>query len=1089
MRIRFAILLFFLITPLLNLAQEYKPFSNSKDWGMVSSEFFDVYYKGDNEEGAVKTAKYAEQARYELGILFDYKPDFRYSFVYVGNEWDLVYSNLSLRDEERNPGIFQMPDYQAHIVHPGSSKKLYYEVKRQLALMILDEFSYGNRIGNSIQTQLLMHNADWFRKGLAEYVSSQWTFEDELWMQSVKSKPVDLIQLAQEGDQYINRIVRKSIWHYITHEYGEQKLSEIIYLANISHSLESGIISVLGINLSTLSTRWRDYVHSSNDMLSDGRMSIEQLDRIATSVPFKEDQDIIGFSYNPIKEVFAIYTNKNGKQTVIMYDMESHQFSNTPIKSGFADYNTLQLNFNPPIAWSQDGNTLATTVFQKGKSFLVYYDFESEDAKYEEIPASLQRINQIAWSHDGKRIAISALKGGQVDIFTAKKGTADFRAITNDVYDDIEPAWSFDDQTLYFSSNRPPSEETETLANEEDYQRNFDLYSYTYQNGDGNISAITQTPTVNERKPNAINSFELFYQTDESGVFNLNKINVFLREFTYITNFSQGIDQFQSTEKVFAFSTPIGGKTALFLAAVQDITQGNIPEPSLLRLEYVSKTEQKIEAQRIKNETTIIEEPKVEEKEPEIVENVLEKNAEEETDIEADKNEGAQKPVRYYIFDEDDEPYEVKKPNKEKFEFSNTPSRVITTVFGDMAKPRLDEIEVNTDQNPVNRWKTDYLGLNLNWDPLPYNFKLGLDLRAGFSDNLNNHKVDIQLQPFIKNTLGSARYTYLKNRIDLFAQAGYMGRTFREVSGVVSDSSFFRFDQVNLNLGAIYPISSFAAVEASVGWYSIDRKDQQLQRQSLLDDQDQMLRAGARVSFDNVQSVQGYRYKGMQAQAGFDSYYSTALNDFAFHRAYAQGRHYQELYGKIVLASQVMASFNIPNTNVQYYMGGVDDQLVPIQFANNEGQAVRNNSVDTSLHNFHFLDFVMPVRGFLPNTREGSRYIVANLELRIPLSRMTKHGLNSNALYNLELIPFLDAGTVWVEGNPFSQKKPTDTQFISSGVIKIKLQTLKSPFLIGFGSGLKFNILRYSIRTDLAWGIDDSTLQRPILTLSLGRSF
>ncbi|MEM6804386.1 MAG: hypothetical protein AAF696_23505, partial [Bacteroidota bacterium] len=241
--------------------------------------------------------------------------------------------------------------------------------------------------------------------------------------------------------------------------------------------------------------------------------------------------------------------------------------------------------------------------------------------------------------------------------------------------------------------------------------------------------------------------------------------------------------------------------------------------------------------------------------------------------------------------------------------------------------------------------------------------------------------------------------------------------------------------------------------------------------------------------FDNVKEEEGFEYRGTRVRMGGRSYFSQNAKDFAFHHIHGEVSHFQEIYSKIVLASRVSASFNLPNTATQFYLGSVSNQLALVEFANNNGQPVRNNSVDTSLQNFNFIDFVMPMRGFYPNTRQGSRYIVGNFELRIPLSRLLKSTLNSNALYNLEIIPFLDAGTVWVDGNPFSQKKPTDTQFISTGNISVKLQTLKSPFLIGFGSGLRTNILSYSVRTDIAWGLDDGTLQRPILTVSLGKNF
>jgi hypothetical protein len=92
-------------------------------------------------------------------------------------------------------------------------------------------------------------------------------------------------------------------------------------------------------------------------------------------------------------------------------------------------------------------------------------------------------------------------------------------------------------------------------------------------------------------------------------------------------------------------------------------------------------------------------------------------------------------------------------------------------------------------------------------------------------------------------------------------------------------------------------------------------------------------------------------------------------------------------------------------------------------------------------------------------------------------------------LYNLELIPFFDIGTTWSEGNPLSQKNPIDTEVIDSYPLTITVQTLKSPFIMGFGGGARMMIMGYWTRFDLGWGVDDFTILNPRLHLSLGKSF
>jgi hypothetical protein len=80
------------------------------------------------------------------------------------------------------------------------------------------------------------------------------------------------------------------------------------------------------------------------------------------------------------------------------------------------------------------------------------------------------------------------------------------------------------------------------------------------------------------------------------------------------------------------------------------------------------------------------------------------------------------------------------------------------------------------------------------------------------------------------------------------------------------------------------------------------------------------------------------------------------------------------------------------------------------------------------------------------------------------------NSLNTNPAYNIELIPFFDIGTTWTQGNPLSQKNPIDTEVINSYPLTITVQTLKSPFLMGFGAGTRLQMFGYSSAGRLGLG-------------------
>ncbi|MEZ4687534.1 MAG: hypothetical protein R3B47_16155 [Bacteroidia bacterium] len=52
-----------------------------------------------------------------------------------------------------------------------------------------------------------------------------------------------------------------------------------------------------------------------------------------------------------------------------------------------------------------------------------------------------------------------------------------------------------------------------------------------------------------------------------------------------------------------------------------------------------------------------------------------------------------------------------------------------------------------------------------------------------------------------------------------------------------------------------------------------------------------------------------------------------------------------------------------------------------------------------------------------------------------------------------------------------------------------ELQTLKSPLSWALGGGIHTEIWSYLLKIDVAWSVDDNTLQSPAVMISLGERF
>ncbi len=1071
-------------------AQIPRPVNDFRNWEFVSSEFFDVYYPIGNEIQARKVAQYAERSRVELVELYDFRADLRYSLIYSNSALEIMNANFGIEKERQDPGIFTLPNRSSYVIHPGNSKDLYDEIKKKVSDLILEEFAYGNRLSSAIQSQILLNNPSWFWQGLSEYVSSGWTFEDEMWISSVRNE--DILELALEGQQEISRTLRKSVWHYISQEYGEEKISEIIYLVNVSNSIESGIISVLGIQIGTFSERWREYVKDLADINASKRVTLSDIPGLK-SIPFKKGYQLTDFAFNAPTNQLALQLHKEGLHQLFIYNIESEQLEVLPIQSGYAVEGADKVHFDLPLAWDHTGERIASVQYKNKLLYVSVYDFTTKDVTQIPVSEPLKWITELNWSHDGSSILLSALDGDGSDIYLLDVEQQGIVPVIDDPYDNLYPTWSLDDKYIFFSSNREPQNQEldrEALADAMiDHHEDLFMLEMTSENGE--LTRLTNTPTIDESQPYPISSFEIGYLSNASGINNLYRLNVFLREFEPLTNLGKSISSWSGSEGKAFLASPEKGMLSLFTTSLDALSVPRMPETTLLRenfdLAFQARRNQKRQAER---------QQQTQQQEPQ--KPTPPETRKQQTDSTKDDDDR----VRYYLFDEGDE-YEVQQPSRRPV-FSPGSSPISS--FRRKELPKLSEIIVEDGARAKSKWSSDYIGWGIYYDPIA---KFGVDMKVGFSDLLNKHRLDAFVRPYInlKNWEGAIRYSYLPHRVDFYTELTTRSRRFRQESVFFpQDSLIFRFDQFQARVGAIYPITSKIALEASAGYFRLNRIDQKLLRPVLQDSSDNAIRANLRLSYDNVKSVEGYPYKGFAANLGFDSYYSLEQSEPALNIASMQMRYYWEIHNKIVLAVRLNSSITLFDDIEQcnfvgeggtttaasrclYYLGGVDNRFLTLSFEKDNDLSITGNPINLDLYGFNFQDFVTPVRGFWFNSRAGNKYVLGNFELRLPVSRLLTTTLNSGPLYNVDLIPFFDVGTVWSEGNPFTQKNPTDTRIVGSSPVTVELKTLKSPFLFTVGSGIRANLIGYSVRIDMAWGIEDNTLQKPMLHASFGKNF
>lgn len=228
---------------LLSLAL-YPSYANSPEWKTISSEHSIIYYHNDSEKIAQRISDDINQEWPEISDLLGYPPVSKSILVISPNESDKnkadMLMNTLRRDGEINPYMFEVMANTEYSV-------LKQELISDYSKVLLQEMFYGNGIKDAFKGKL-KRLPEWFVYGAAEFVAEQ-EFNTTL---KFTTKPDKL-----KGEEAA--ILGQSFWHFISKNYGNNNISNLLNYARIIRKEEKAIEITLGQPYEQVMNEWQAF--------------------------------------------------------------------------------------------------------------------------------------------------------------------------------------------------------------------------------------------------------------------------------------------------------------------------------------------------------------------------------------------------------------------------------------------------------------------------------------------------------------------------------------------------------------------------------------------------------------------------------------------------------------------------------------------------------------------------------------------------------------------------------------------------------------------------------------------------------------
>ena len=501
------------------------------EWMQYESDNFITYWYGEGRNIGQSVVQFAELDFPYIRNILEHSLNEKVQLIVYTDITDVKQSNIGSEEVFTLPGTnnrnlrgggfvtgnqAKFQGNKAFVFFNGNHNDLRRQVREGVASVYLEHMLYGGNLTEVVQNAVMMNLPEWFKMGIIAYIGESWNTElDDRLRELLLSGAYDSFRdLAVDHP----RLAGQSFWNYVSRQYGEATVSNLLYLTRINRSVENGFLYVLGSPYEVVLMNWLEYYQRRyrNDLA--GRDAPEG---IPVDIKNRRNYPMTQFQLSPNGQQAVYVINNIGKLKVYLQDLRTGD-RKMIFKSG--SRNALQAtDYNYPLlAWNPSGQEIAMLYEFRDEIRLQRYDINLKKGVTEPFGTEYQRVYSLDYVNPGT-LVVSATVRGFSDLFLYYPATRQSTRITNDFYDDLDAVAVRvrGKQGILFSSNRPDSSmlaapRMDTILP----LGNFDIYYYDLENRPGELVQITRTPYANERKPMAMDTTWFGYLTDANGIYN-----------------------------------------------------------------------------------------------------------------------------------------------------------------------------------------------------------------------------------------------------------------------------------------------------------------------------------------------------------------------------------------------------------------------------------------------------------------------------------------------------------------------------------------------------------------------------------------
>ncbi|HEY3216235.1 MAG TPA: hypothetical protein VGK93_07045 [Candidatus Eisenbacteria bacterium] len=422
------------------------------DWRSITSDHFEVYFYTGLDSLARRVLDLAEKTNGMLSARMGHTLGRRVPIVLYGSHNDFAQTNVTPELIDAGTGGFtELLRNRVVLPFTGSYEDLRHVVVHELTHAFMFDLIYGGSAGSLIGRQSFYQVPLWFAEGLAEYFSLGMEPNAEMFLRD--GAIAGYLPPLRYSGGYIVYKQGQSALGYLVDRFGDERLRDLLQRIRAMHSFEGAFQRSVGTPVEKFDQQWREWLKKRYWPTVATKEDPERFARRLTDHRRDESNLNTAPAVSPQGDRIAFFSDR--RQYTDVYIMSA--FDGKVLRRVIRGERNVQFesipSFRSSLTWSPDGRRLGLAVKSGGRDVL--YVVSAKNGRIlQRIDVGCEALYYPAWSPVGDSLVVVGVREGRSDLWLVGLRDRAITRLTDDTYDEKEPAWKPDGRTLTFSSDR-----------------------------------------------------------------------------------------------------------------------------------------------------------------------------------------------------------------------------------------------------------------------------------------------------------------------------------------------------------------------------------------------------------------------------------------------------------------------------------------------------------------------------------------------------------------------------------------------------------------------------------------------------------